>query len=182
MRRIACVLMSALVACLAVNAADDKGTVIAFDDLKSTLPANWKASTEKKPLRWMTFVVPRAQGDDADADLALFMGLAGTKKDNLARWQGQFDPPEGKKISDTTKVEDIKVAGCDVMYVDIQGTYFDGPPMLPKARKKRLPNYRMLAVQFEGPDNKYHIKLIGPAKTVAEHKKGFDEWVKGFKK
>jgi hypothetical protein len=40
----------------------------------------------------------------------------------------------------------------------------------------------MLAVQFEGPDNPYHIKLTGPAKTVDEAKKGFDEWLKGFKK
>ena len=182
MRRLAWVLIGGLLACLSVNAADDKGTVIPFDNLKSTIPASWKESTEKKPLRWKTFIVPHAKGDEADADLALFMGLSGSKKENLARWQGQFDPPEGKKIEDATKVEELKVAGCEVMYVDIQGTYFDGPPMLPKARKKKLPNYRLLAVQFEGPDNTYHIKLIGPARTIAEHKKGFEDWIKGFKK
>ena len=40
----------------------------------------------------------------------------------------------------------------------------------------------MLAVQFEGPENIYHVLMRGPEKTVAEHKKGFETWVKGFKK
>ena len=39
-----------------------------------------------------------------------------------------------------------------------------------------------MAVQFEGPSDVYHIKFTGPAKTVAEQKKAFDEWLKGFKK
>ena len=28
----------------------------------------------------------------------------------------------------------------------------------------------------------YHIKLLGPARTVEKHKKAFDAWVKAFKK
>jgi hypothetical protein len=39
----------------------------------------------------------------------------------------------------------------------------------------------MLGVHFEAEKNPYHIKLIGPAKTVEHYKKGFDEWLKGFK-
>ena len=64
----------------------------------------------------------------------------------------------------------------------VAGSFLEGAPMVPAAMKKRKPGYRMLAVQFEGPDNVYHIKLTGPAKTVGEAKKGFDEWLKGFKK
>ncbi len=179
MRRSACLLL-----CLAASAlaADDKGTVIDFDGLKSTTPAGWKEDPTRRPLRVATFVVPRARGDEADGDLAIFKGITGSKKQNYERWQGQFIAPEGKKIDDVTKKEEFKVAGCEVMYVDIEGTYLDGPPMVPAAQKKKRPNYRMLAVQFEGPDNTYHIKLVGPAKTIAEAKKGFDDWLKGFKK
>ncbi len=178
MKRAACLLL-----CLTVTAfAADKGTDIEFDGLKSTTPANWKEAPSPSKLRLATFVVPRAKGDEADADLALFKGLSGSKKANLERWKAQFIAPEGKKIDDVTKVEEMKIAGCEVMYVDIEGTYLEGAPMAPAAQKKRKPNYRMLAIQFEGPDNPYHIKLTGPAKTVAEAKKGFDEWLKGFKK
>ena len=182
MRRFACVLVGGLLACLAVTAADDKGTVVEFDNLKSTTPAGWKEEPPSNRLRLTQFKVPRAKGDEADGDLAVFKGITGSAKQNLERWQKQFIPPEGKKIEDITKVEEMKIAGCAVTYVDIEGTYLDGPPMAPPAAKKRKAGYRMLAVHFDGPENIYHIKLIGPAKTVSEQKKGFDEWVKGFKK
>ena len=162
--------------------ADEKGAEVNLDGLKSKTPAGWKEETPSNRLRWMQFRVPKAEGDEANGELYLTKGISGSKEDNLKRWKGQFLPPTGKKIDDVTKVEDIKVAGCDVMYVDIQGTYLEGAPMAPAAMKKRRPNYRMLAVQFEGPSDVYHIKFTGPAKTVAEQKKAFDEWLKGFKK
>ena len=40
---------------------------------------------------------------------------------------------------------------------------------------------RMLGVVFEGKDNIYHIRLVGPAATVEKYKAGFDEWLKNFK-
>jgi hypothetical protein len=39
----------------------------------------------------------------------------------------------------------------------------------------------MLAVHFDAPENIYHIKLVGPARTVEMYKKGFDDWLKAFK-
>src|SRR5882757_467323 len=108
MKRAACLLL-----CLTVTAfAADKGTTVDFDGLKSTTPANWKEAPSSSRLRLATFIVPKAKGDDADADLAIFKGITGSKKQNLERWQGQFIAPEGKKIADVTKVEEMKVAGC----------------------------------------------------------------------
>jgi hypothetical protein len=187
MKRAACLSVGVgLMAVLSLNAlADDKGIVVEFDNLKSTTPASWKEDRTKRPLRHMTFVVPRAKGDEADGDLAIFKGLGGSKMQNLDRWKGQFLPPEGKKADDIAKVEEIKIAGRDAMYVDIEGIYLEGPPMAPAAQKKKKPGYRMLAIHLDGPgkdEDVYHVKLIGPAKTVAEAKKGFDEWLKGFKK
>jgi len=179
MRRAAVLLLGLTV--LAVR-ADEKGAEINLDGLRSKTPGDWKEETPSNRLRWMQFRVPKAKDDEANGELYLTKGISGSKEDNLKRWKGQFLPPSGKKIDDVTKVENIKVAGCEVMYVDIQGTYLEGPPMAPPAAKKRKPNYRMLAVQFEGPQDVYHIKFTGPAKTIAEHKKGFDEWLKGFKK
>ena len=40
----------------------------------------------------------------------------------------------------------------------------------------------MIAIHLEGPKDVYHIRLTGPAKTIEQHKKGFDAWIAGFKK
>ncbi len=67
-------------------------------------------------------------------------------------------------------------------YLDIYGTYLDKfPPFAPNAKTVKRPHYHMLAAHFEGPKNPYHIKLIGPEKTVEHYRKGFDEWLKNFK-
>ena len=39
----------------------------------------------------------------------------------------------------------------------------------------------MIGVIFESPGGPYFMTLIGPARTVEQHKKGFDEWLKNFK-
>ena len=39
----------------------------------------------------------------------------------------------------------------------------------------------MIGIHFEGPKEVYHIKLTGPAKTIDHYKKGFEQWIKGFK-
>src|SRR5262249_27368179 len=99
------------------------------------------------------------------------------------RWQGMFEAPEGKKIDDVSKVEKMKVGDVDVTYLDVQGIYlYKFPPFDPNAKVQRKPDYRRLGVVFASKNGPYFITLTGPAKTVAEHKKGFDEWLKGFKK
>ena len=42
-------------------------------------------------------------------------------------------------------------------------------------------NARMLGVVYEGPQTVYHIRMVGGADTIEHHKKGFDEWLQGFK-
>ena len=43
------------------------------------------------------------------------------------------------------------------------------------------PDYKMVGVIFDCPKGPYYVRLVGPAKTVGEYKKGFDEWLKAFK-
>ena len=145
------------------------------------MPASWKAEKPRNFLRFAEFRLPRAESDPADADLSLFRNISGSTEQNVARWKGQFLPPRGKSIDDVSKVTKLKVAGRDVVYFKVAGTYLDGPPMLAASKKKKRPDYRMIAVQFDGPKNVWHLKLIGPARTVAKHKSEFDDWLKSFK-
>ena len=163
-------------------AEDTKGVVVQFDGLKSTTPASWKEEEPTNKLRYKQFRLAKAGDDKADAELIIFRGLGGSAKENVQRWKGQFVPPEGKKIDDVAKVSELKISGAPATYLDVSGTYlFKARPADPNEKAERRPDYRMLAVHFQGPETVYHVRLVGPAKTVEQYKKGFDDWLKAFK-
>jgi hypothetical protein len=160
----------------------DKGTVVELDKLKSQTPAEWKEEKPDNKMRMAQFRLPKAKDDKNDAELVLFKNLGGSADENVDRWKKTFTPPEGKTIDDVTTVTKIKIGGMEATYVDIKGTYlFKARPFDPSDKGEKRPDYRMLAVHFQGPDSLYHIKLTGPANTVEQYKKGFDEWLKAFK-
>jgi hypothetical protein len=164
------------------GAAEDEGVVVEMDGLRSRTPSSWK-QVEPARGRYAQFRLPKKDDDPNDAELVIFKGFGGSAKANVDRWKGQFRPPEGKALDDVAKVEEIKIGGHPATYLDIHGTYlFKAKPFDPSEKPQPRPDYRMLAIQFDGPDNVYHIKLTGPAHTVDAYKQGFDEWLKGFKK
>lgn len=182
MRRASCWLLLGLAA-LACAADDDKGTVVTLDGMKSRAPASWKAERPSNRLRLAQFRLPKVDGDKHDAELVIFRGITGSAKANLQRWKEMFAPPAGKKIDDVATVERTKVGDDDAAYLDVHGTYlYKERPFDPRSRVERRPDYRLLGLQIEGKDHPYHVRLVGPAKTVAHYKKGFDAWLKGFKK
>jgi hypothetical protein len=68
-----------------------------------------------------------------------------------------------------------------VTYVDIHGSYSFLPRSDPNAKTAIRQNYRLLGVVFASKKGPYFIRMLGPQHTVAHDKKGFDEWIKGFK-
>ena len=173
------------IGCAASTTAEEekgKGTDISMDGLKSTTPGDWVREEPSNKMRFAQFKLPRAKGDERDGELVIFKGLGGGTKPNIERWKGQFAPPEGKKLDDVAKVETVKIGGMEATQLDIQGTYKSKfPPFDPNAKEMLLPNYRMVAIYFEGPKDVYQIKMTGPSKTIEMYRKGFDEWVKAFK-
>jgi hypothetical protein len=171
--------------CSSSSAADEnKGAVVELDGLRSRAPASWKEE-QARQMRHAQFQVPKVDGDKDDAEFVVFYfgpGGGGSTEENIKRWKGQFIPPDGKKMDDVTKVEKMKVGNVDVTYVDLSGTYkFKKAPFVPDEQAQLRSNYRALKVIFESPKGPYYLSLVGPAKTVEHHKKGFDELVKGFK-
>jgi hypothetical protein len=175
MRTLACVFLAAA----AVRADDPKP--VEFAGLKSTPPKTWKEETPANTMRTHQFKLPKAEGEKEDAELALFYFKAGSGslEANLKRQQAKFQPADGKDKIDE-KVEKIKVGTVEATYQDISGTYLKKPfPMAEKATP--FPGYRQLYVVFETKDGQFYMTLIGSAKTVENHKKGFEEWLKNFK-
>jgi hypothetical protein len=167
------------------NAADGdkgKGVVVDLDGLKSTAPSSWKEEAPSNNMRLTQFRLPKKGDDKEDAELVIFKGLGGGSKANVERWKKQFVVAKDKKIDEVAKVTDIKLGERPGVYLDIQGTYLSNPaPFNPRSKPQEKPNYRMLAIYFDGEKDPYQIKLTGPAKTVEAYKNGFDEWVKNFK-
>jgi hypothetical protein len=160
----------------------DTGPVVDLDGLKSAAPAAWQEESPSNRMRLAQFKLPKAKDDSHDAELIIFKNAGGSVRDNVNRWKGQFTPPEGKNIDDVSKVEEIKIAGRDATLLDVHGNYtYKQRPFDPNDKGEKRPDYRMLAIQFQGPTNLYHIRLVGPAKTIEQYKKGFDDWLKNFK-
>lgn len=181
MRRISGLVLLVLAAA-GLGAADDKGKAVDLDGLKSDKPSGWKEEAPSNRMRYAQFRLPMAKGDSDDAEVVIFKSLGGTVAQNLDRWKKMFTPPEGKTIDDVAKVTEIKIGGKDASLLDIHGTYtMKTRPFDPNDKGEKRPDYRMLAVQFDGPQNAYHIRLVGPAKTVGQYKDGFEKWLKNFK-
>ena len=182
---LACVALACSPSASESTAADgdkSKGVVVSLDGAKSTTPGDWKEEAPANQMRFMQFRLAKKGDDKEDAELVIFQKLGGGSKPNVERWKGMFVPPEGKKIDDVAEVKEIKIGDRPATYLDVRGTYkFKSQPFNPNSKEEKKPNYRMLAIYFDGPKEPYQIKLTGPAKTVEAYKKGFDEWVKNFK-
>lgn len=162
--------------------AENKQVVINLDGLKSAAPSEWKQEAPSNQMRLAQFKLPGDKAKAGDAELVIFKNAGGNVRDNIKRWKGQFVAPEGKTIDDVSKVEEMKIGGRQATLLDIHGTYlFKTRPFDPADHGEKRPDYRMLAIQFNGPQNLYHIRLVGPAKTVEHYKQGFEEWLKNFK-
>lgn len=172
----------------AVRGQEKKGTVVDLGGLKSQAPAEWKQEEptpiQKQGGRLTQFRLAKIGDDKPDAEVLIFYfgGQGGSIDENVRRWKGMFLPPAGKQIDDVTKVEKSKVGTVGVTAVDIAGTYkFKKAPFVPDEQAELRPNHRMVAVYFDQKDGPFFIRFVGPARTVDHYRKGFDDWLKGFK-
>lgn len=166
-------------------AAQDKGVSVGLDGLSSAAPAAWK---EKKPannMQFKVFALPKAEGDADDATLTIFFfgpGGGGGVKENLARWKKMMKAPDGKSMDEAAKVDEFEVAKVKVTRVDMTGSYLHkAQPFNPDSPVEERKDQRFIGVVFESPNGPYFMRLVGPAKTVEKHAKGFEEWLKNFK-
>lgn len=167
-----------------VQGADDaKSFAIGDGHFACTVPDGWVRKQPKVRIIEHEFAAPAAEGDKEDARFTV-MGAGGAVADNITRWIGQFDQPDGKDTKDATKQEKKMIAGVEVHLVDITGTYKDsaGGPFAGGKVVER-PDYRMLAaIIVTEKDGNYFLKLYGPKKTMAAHEAGFLKMVTGLQK
>ena len=93
--------------------------------LTFSAPAGWQAGGPSLAMRVAQFVLPRATGDAADADLVVyyFGGSGGTVEANIERWLGQMQQPDGRPSSAVAKRATRTINAMKVTLVDVNGTY-----------------------------------------------------------
>jgi len=171
--------LSAWLATAVLAAAAGAGDV-EMAGMKSKVPAGWKEEPTTSEMRLAQFILPKAAGDDEDAQVIIFTFPAGSSgsadanmKRQLAKFAGKPEVKDGK----------LPVGTLEAPYQDISGTYLQKKrPFDPADKGVEKANYRQIYVvaQFPGKGD-YYPTLVGPAKTVEKHKKEFEEFLKNFK-
>lgn len=147
---------------------DDHGSLPATT-ITWKVPARWKEMPNTSSMRIATYRVPRAAGENADADVSV-MQAGGDLDANIERWIGQFGP-DAKSKSKTSKK---KIANYNVTIVETEGTYGG---MGGKAEE----NSGLLGAIVETPDMPHFFKITGPKKTVQSARAELDELLASIK-
>jgi hypothetical protein len=147
--------------------------------LRFSVPRAWDRVPAPSDVTAAQWKLRRAPGDAGDGEVVLAFfgkGKGGSVPENLERWYGQFTRPDGRSAREVAVVETRTVNGLEVTTVDLAGTYKAGPttsgPLPPPKR-----GYRMLAAIVAGEDGPWFFRAIGPERTIAAAKPGFDAMV-----
>lgn len=166
--------------------ADDKADhkiALAEGAMQMTAPDSWTRKQPRVRIIDHEFAVPAAKGDAEDGRVTI-MGAGGEIEANVERWLGQFSQADGSETKNQVAEKERKtsVAGLDVYWVDIAGTYHDrAAPFDPNSKTVDRENYRMLAAIVVAPKlGNYFIKFYGPKQTVADHVDEFHKMIAGL--
>ena len=144
--------------------------------LRFSVPRAWTRVPASSDVRAAQWRLGRAPGDPEDGEIILFFagaGKGGGTQENVDRWITQFAQPDGRPSRETAVVTKRSVNGLEVTAVDLAGTYRAGPssdgPLPPPKR-----GFRILAAAVDGDGGPWFFTAIGPDRTIAAAKPGFD--------
>src|ERR1700730_850275 len=159
-----------------------QGSANANGELRYKVPEGWVTEKPTSSMRVAQYKLPKVEGDREDASLVLYFFGAdqgGSVSDNIDRWVGQMQQPDGSSSKEKARTETLTVNGLKVTMVDLSGTYT--AQMSPGSETHfNNGNYRLRAAVIETPKGNYFAKLIGPIKTVAHWDQSFGDYVKSF--
>ena len=161
-------------------AADDKTQTLDGQGITFQAPASWKKEQPKGAMRRLQLSISPVEGDDQPAELYLVAldGDGGGVDANVTRWQKLFSDAENNPPKVDRKT--VKGQNTDVNRVEIAGRYT--PAAFPNAPKQAPRDHsRLLGAIVIAPSNSYFLRMVGPEKTVASAREGFDAMIKSIK-
>ena len=139
---------------------------LAMGPFSLVAPADWTAKPVKSNMRAADFQLPAKPGAEAEL-IVYYFGTsgAGSIDDNLDRWLGQFQQPDGKKSRDVAKIEKTKFGGQDATFVSVSGRFVaEAMPGATEMVDKQ--DQSLLAAIVGSPSGPYYFKLVGAKSTV----------------
>lgn len=140
------------------------------------VPEAWRSRSPSSSMRIAEYVLPAPDGTSAgDSELAVFAGIGGSTDDNVNRWYGQFEQPDGTPTAEVARRWEVNGAkGIIATLVDISGTFKGG--MGPLAGKV-IPDFRMIAAIVQAGNTVHHLKLTGSRASVGFWARDFERLV-----
>ncbi len=142
----------------------------------------WEIEETASSMRAAQFRLPGDSSID-DAQLVIYYfgpKGAGPVEDNIDRWCGQFEQPDGRAARDAAATAKRIVGGLAVTTIDLPGTYvaetFPG-----SGDRVNQPDYRLLGAIIETDAGPYYAKLVGPAQTVARWHASYDAFIRSLR-
>jgi hypothetical protein len=129
-------------------------------------PADWTIKPTTSSMRAAQFELPAKPGAQAELVVTYFGDHgAGSVDENVGRWLGQFQQPDGKSSRDVAKIEKTQLAGQDATFVSVSGRYStQGMPGGSGPVDKQ--DQALLAAIVASPSGPYYFKLVGAKATV----------------
>jgi hypothetical protein len=129
-------------------------------------PAGWTMKPVTSSMRAADFVLSDKPGAEAEMVVTFFGAQgAGSIDDNVDRWLGQFQQPDGKPSRDAAKIEKTKFADQDATVVSVTGRYVTGG-MPGGSGPVDKADQALLAAIVGSPSGPYYFKLVGAKSTV----------------
>lgn len=155
--------------------------VVKVGKMSAVAPQAWKKEKPSNRLRSFQFRLPGVNGLP-DAEIAIYPESHPSPEKNFPRWQAQFVPPEGKTLSDISRIGVWELPAAKAHYLDIQGSWkYRERPKDPSSKEVILENYRAIWVIVVEKDEATHIRFSGPATVVEKHYQSFEQWIKSLK-
>lgn len=140
-------------------------------EVRWRVPAGWAATPPASQMRAAQYTIPRAQGDEADAELAVYYfgpQGAGEPSETLDRWASAFTSTQGE--AKKTQLDRAHV-------VEVSGTY-GGAHVTGAAAPEPTRGWGLLGAVVQTAAGPYYFKMLGPARTVAAAREGFFDIVR----
>jgi len=165
-----------------INPNAGQSSAPAAGELRYKAPEGWLIEHPASKMRVAQYKLPKAAGDSEDASLVLYYfgpSQGGSVQDNIDRWLGQIEQPDGSSSREKAKTETLTVNGLKVTMIDVAGNYT--AEMSPgSGTHYNKPDYRLRAAVVETSNGNYFVKLVGPQKTVRRWDQAFIDYVKSF--
>ena len=144
----------------------------AGNPLTFTPRAGWEVVTPSSAMRVAQYRLPGAAGP---AELVVYYfgpDQGGSLEDNLERWAGQFEQPDGSDSLARAALAERRVLGMPVHEVSLSGTYV-AETSPGSGERVREEGWRLLAAIIESAHGPYYAKLVGPQATVDAEESAF---------